>query len=116
MKKDIHPDYRLVAFQDLSTKDYLLVRSTAQTEETIDINGQTYPLISVEVSSVSHPFYTGKRKIVDSTGRVDRFKKLTEKMQKAQKQRKSAKEKKEKKIQNQAKRAQKEKSIKKITA
>ncbi len=118
MKKDIHPEYRLVVFQDMSTKDYLLVRSTAETEETIEIEGKTYPLVSVEVSSTSHPFYTGKQKIVDSTGRVDRFKKLTAKMETARAQRAKIEEAKKKKAAsktNKAEKSGKEKIIKKIT-
>ena len=78
MKKDIHPAYRPVVFHDLSADQYMIIASTIDTSDTIDIDGSTYPLVRLEVSSVSHPYYTGKRSIVDSTGRVDRFKKLAE--------------------------------------
>lgn len=74
MKKDIHPAYREVVFQDISTDFSFLTRSTISTKEIIQwTDGKTYPLVKVEVSSHSHPFYTGKQKIVDTAGRVDRF-------------------------------------------
>ena len=74
MKKDIHPNYRPVVFQDVSTDFAFLTRSTIKTKETITwTDGNQYPLVKVEVSSASHPFYTGKQKIVDTAGRVDRF-------------------------------------------
>jgi len=75
MKQDIHPNYREVVFQDLSSDLIFKTRSTVQTKETIEFEGQEYPLVKVEVSSKSHPFYTGKHKIMDSGGRVDKFKK-----------------------------------------
>ena len=77
MKPGIHPDnYRLVVFKDMSNDYAFLSRSAAATKETIKWeDGEEYPLIKVEVSSASHPFYTGKHKVVDSGGRVDRFKK-----------------------------------------
>ena len=76
MKADIHPDYREVVFQDLSSDFSFLTRSTIKSKETIKWeDGNEYPLIKVEVSSASHPFYTGKHKVLDSGGRVDRFKK-----------------------------------------
>ena len=76
MKKDTHPkSYRMVAFRDISTEDTFLVRSCADTRETIDIDGVEYPLYKLEISSKSHPFYTGKMKFVDSAGRIDKFKK-----------------------------------------
>jgi large subunit ribosomal protein L31 len=75
MKADIHPDYREVIFQDLSSDFSFKTRSTIKTRESIKWeDGQEYPLVKVEVSSKSHPFYTGQHKIVDSGGRVDRFK------------------------------------------
>ena len=75
MKADIHPDYREVVFQDLSSDFAFLTRSTASSKETIKWeDGNEYPLIKVEVSSASHPFYTGKQKLVDSAGRIERFK------------------------------------------
>ncbi len=74
MKKGIHPEnYRLVAFKDMSNEHVFITRSTADTKDTIDIDGTTYPLIKLEISSTSHPFYTGKMKLVDSAGRVDKF-------------------------------------------
>ncbi len=75
MKADIHPKYREVVFQDLSSDFAMLTRSTIDTKETIKWeDGQEYPLVKVEVSSASHPFYTGKHKLLDSGGRVDKFK------------------------------------------
>ena len=74
MKKGIHPDYREVVFQDISTGFTFLTRSTMKSKETTTwSDGKEYPLVKVEVSSQSHPFYTGKQKIVDTAGRVDRF-------------------------------------------
>ena len=76
MKTDIHPEYKEVVFQDISSDFSILTRSTIKTRETIKWeDGNEYPLIKVEVSSASHPFYTGKHKVLDSGGRVDRFKK-----------------------------------------
>ena len=76
MKTDIHPDYREVVFQDLSSDFSFLTRSTIKSKETIKWeDGEEYPLVKVEISSASHPFYTGKHKVLDSGGRVDRFKK-----------------------------------------
>lgn len=74
MKKDIHPDsYRKVVFKDMSNDEMFITRSTAAAREEIEIDGVTYPLIKVEISSSSHPFYTGKAKLVDTAGRVDKF-------------------------------------------
>lgn len=75
MKEGIHPDYREVVFQDMSNDFKFITRSTIQTRETINFEGKDYPLIKIEVSSESHPFYTGKHKIVDTAGRVDKFRK-----------------------------------------
>lgn len=75
MKAEIHPEYREVVFQDMSSDFSFKTRSTIQTRDTIKWeDGNEYPLVKVEVSSKSHPFYTGQHKIVDSGGRVDRFK------------------------------------------
>jgi large subunit ribosomal protein L31 len=76
MKKDIHPtDYRLVVFQDMSNGYSFITKSTAKTKETIKWeDGNEYPLIKLEISHMSHPFYTGKMKLVDTAGRVDKFK------------------------------------------
>jgi len=74
MKKDIHPEYKEVVFQDISTDFTFLTRSTVRSKDTITWeDGKEYPLVKVEISSQSHPFYTGKQKIVDTAGRVDRF-------------------------------------------
>jgi len=74
MKQGIHPEnYRPVVFKDMSNDDTFITRSTIATKETIDIDGVTYPLVKVEISSSSHPFYTGKSKLVDTAGRVDKF-------------------------------------------
>ena len=76
MKTGIHPEYKEVVFQDISSDFSILTRSTIKTRETIKWeDGNEYPLVKVEVSSASHPFYTGKHKMLDSGGRVDRFKK-----------------------------------------
>ncbi|WP_290650047.1 type B 50S ribosomal protein L31 [Aquisalimonas sp.] len=75
MKKDIHPNYREVVFQDIASDFAFLTRSTIRTQDTITWeDGKEYPLVKVEVSSKSHPFYTGKQRVLSSGGRVDRFK------------------------------------------
>ena len=75
MKKGIHPEnYRLVAFKDMSNNDIFLAKSTAQTNETISVKGVEYPLVKLEISRTSHPYYTGKAKLVDTAGRIDKFK------------------------------------------
>ena len=75
MKKGIHPEnYRMVAFKDMSNDDVFLTRSTANTKETLEVDGVSYPLIKLEISRTSHPFYTGKSKLVDTAGRIDKFK------------------------------------------
>jgi len=74
MRADIHPKYHTVVFQDVSTNFAILTRSTMTSKETIKWeDGKEYPVIKVEISSQSHPFYTGKHKILDSGGRVDKF-------------------------------------------
>ncbi len=75
MRKDIHPsDYRLVAFRDMSNGHTFITKSTAPSKETVKMeDGAEYPLIKLEISSTSHPFYTGKMKLVDTAGRVDKF-------------------------------------------
>lgn len=75
MKKDIHPkDYRLVVFKDMSNEYTFMTKSTAQTKDTITWeDGKEYPLIKLEISHTSHPFYNGKMKLVDTAGRVDKF-------------------------------------------
>jgi large subunit ribosomal protein L31 len=75
MKSGIHPEtYRPVAFKDMSNGDVFISRSTINTKETIDIDGVTYPLAKMDISNTSHPFYTGKSNLVDTAGRVDKFK------------------------------------------
>ena len=74
MKKDLHPaNYRPVVFKDMSHGDMFVSRSTIATKETIEYEGETLPLVKLEISSTSHPFYTGKSKLVDTAGRVDKF-------------------------------------------
>ena len=73
MKAGIHPNYREVVFHDVSIDFKFVTRSTMQTKETIEFEGKEYPLIKIEVSAESHPFYTGKHKIVDTAGRVEKF-------------------------------------------
>lgn len=77
MRKDIHPEnYRLVVFKDMSNDTAFITRSTANTKDTIQWeDGNEYPLIKLEISNTSHPFYTGKNVLVDTAGRIDKFKK-----------------------------------------
>ncbi len=75
MKPGIHPEYRTVAFHDTGADKYILVGSTVQTSRTVEVDGQTYPYVTLDVSSHSHPFYTGKQKVVNQDGRVARFNK-----------------------------------------
>jgi large subunit ribosomal protein L31 len=76
MKADIHPKYSPVVFQDVTSNFSFLTRSTLTSKDTIKWeDGQEYPLVKVEISSASHPFYTGKQKLVDTSGRIDKFKK-----------------------------------------
>ncbi len=75
MKQGIHPEnYRLVAFKDMSNDDVFITKSTAKTKETIEVDGTEYPLVKLEISRTSHPYYTGQTKLVDSAGRIDKFK------------------------------------------
>jgi large subunit ribosomal protein L31 len=75
MKAGIHPEnYRIVAFKDMSNEDVFLTKSTADTSETIEVDGTEYPLVKLEISRTSHPYYTGKSKLVDTAGRIDKFK------------------------------------------
>lgn len=74
MKSGIHPaSYRMVAFKDMSNGDVFLTRSTVNTRETETVDGVEYPVVKLEISSSSHPFFTGKMKLVDTAGRVDKF-------------------------------------------
>ncbi|MEK9603452.1 MAG: type B 50S ribosomal protein L31 [Flavobacteriaceae bacterium] len=75
MKTGIHPEnYRLVAFKDMSNEDIFITKSTVDTKETIEHEGTEYPLVKLEISRTSHPYYTGKSKLVDTAGRIDKFK------------------------------------------
>ncbi|MBL6656633.1 MAG: type B 50S ribosomal protein L31 [Flavobacteriaceae bacterium] len=83
MKNDIHPtSYRLVAFKDMSNEDVFITKSTVETKENIEIEGIEYPLVKLEISRTSHPFYTGKSKLVDTAGRIDKFKNKYKKFKK----------------------------------
>ncbi|MDD2538256.1 MAG: type B 50S ribosomal protein L31 [Bacteroidales bacterium] len=74
MKQGIHPEiYRMVAFKDMSNDHVFVTRSCVNTKETITLEGVEYPLYKLEISNTSHPFYTGKMKLVDTAGRVDKF-------------------------------------------
>lgn len=84
MKKDTHPkEYRYVVFQDISNGENFITRSCANTKETISLDGTEYPLIKMEISNTSHPFFTGKMKFVDTAGRIDKFNKKFAKFAKA---------------------------------
>ena len=75
MKKDTHPkDYRLVVFKDMSNEHTFLTKSTVKTKDKIELDGVEYPLVKIEISNTSHPYYTGKFKMVDTAGRIDKFK------------------------------------------
>ncbi len=111
-KKELHPkDYRFVVFSDESAKFSFLTKSTAQSEETIKwTDGKEYPLVKIQISSASHPFFTGEEKIIDTEGRVDRFKaraakaaKLKEQLGKKAKKAAREAEKKEKEAEKKAK-------------
>ncbi len=85
MRKDIHPTYKEVVFWDLSSDYKFLSRSTMVPSETTEFEGKTYPVIKLEVSSQSHPFYTGKKMMLDTAGRVDKFKQRMAKKQEVKK-------------------------------
>ncbi len=75
MRTGIHPEnYRVVAFKDMSNGETWLTKSTIETKDTIEIDGQEYGLVKLEISNTSHPFYTGKAKLIDTAGRIDKFK------------------------------------------
>ena len=83
MKKEIHPEsYRLVAFKDMSNDDIFITKSPVETKETIEVDGVEYPLVKLEISRTSHPYYTGKSKLIDTAGRIDKFKNKYAKFQK----------------------------------
>ncbi len=73
MKSETHPTYEAIVFRDLASGETFLTRSTVASDKTIELDGATYPVIDVEISSASHPFYTGKQRIMDSAGRVEKF-------------------------------------------
>ncbi|WP_190809110.1 type B 50S ribosomal protein L31 [Flagellimonas sp. S3867] len=86
MRKGIHPEnYRLVAFKDMSNDDVFITKSTAEAKETITVDGEEYPLVKLEISRTSHPYYTGKTKLVDTAGRIDKFKNKYKKFSKEEK-------------------------------
>ena len=83
MKEGIHPDnYRLVAFKDMSNDDVFITKSTVDSKDTLDHEGVTYPLVKLEISRTSHPFYTGKTKLIDTADRIDKFKNRYAKLKK----------------------------------
>ena len=79
MKKDIHPQSRKTVFKDVSCGFQIITTSTVQTKNTVKIDGKTYPLVTFDVSSASHPFYTGRQRLVDTEGRAEKFTKKYEK-------------------------------------
>ena len=89
MKTDIHPtNYRLVVFEDLNNQTRFLIKSTAPSKETTKwTDGQTYPLVKLHITSASHPFYTGQKKLIDVEGRVDKFKARQQAAQRARQNR-----------------------------
>lgn len=83
MKKEIHPEkYRTVVFEDISSGDRFLIDSAVETDETATIDGTEYPLYKVEVTSASHPFYTGNEKRLDTAGRAEKFRARAQKAKK----------------------------------
>ncbi|MEM1113047.1 MAG: type B 50S ribosomal protein L31 [Pseudomonadota bacterium] len=75
MKADIHPEYRDVLFHDTSSNTYFVIGSTAQTSQTAEYEGKEYPYVTLDVSSASHPFYTGKQQVAKNDGRIAKFNK-----------------------------------------
>ncbi len=73
MKKDIHPEFREVVFKDVSSDFTLLTKSTVKAKETINLDGKEYPCVKVEISSASHPFFTGQQRLLDTEGRAEKF-------------------------------------------
>lgn len=83
MKDGIHPEnYRLVVFKDMSNDEMFVTKSCAESKETITYEGQEYPVIKLEISNTSHPYFTGKVKLVDTAGRIDKFKNRYDKFKK----------------------------------
>ena len=75
MKKDIHPNFKEVVFKDVSTQFHIITKSTVKSKNSIELNGKTYPLVTFDVSSSSHPFYTGEQRLLDTEGRAEKFRK-----------------------------------------
>ena len=75
MKKKIHPEFREVVFKDVSTQFHIVTKSTVKTKNTIELKGKSYPLVTFDVSSSSHPFYTGQQRLLDTEGRAEKFRK-----------------------------------------
>lgn len=75
MKEGIHPEYRPVVFRDAASGESFVIRSTAKSKDTVERDGQKLPMISLDTSHLSHPFYTGKSRVTDTGGRIDKFKK-----------------------------------------
>lgn len=73
MKPNLHPEFRDVVFKDVSSDYTLLTKSTMYSKETIELNGKTYPMVKVDISSASHPFYTGQQRLIDTEGRAEKF-------------------------------------------
>lgn len=74
LKSNIHPNYQKVVFHDTAADTYFLVGSTIKTDRTIDYEGKVYPYVTIDISSVSHPFYTGEQRVAKKDGRVSKFK------------------------------------------
>ena len=74
MKANIHPDYQQVVFHDTAADTYFLIGSTVKTQRTVEYKGKTYPYVPIDISSVSHPFYTGEQRVTKQDGRVSKFK------------------------------------------
>ncbi|MEM0953793.1 MAG: type B 50S ribosomal protein L31 [Pseudomonadota bacterium] len=75
MRKDIHPEYRDVLFHDTASDTYFVIGSTVETSKTQEYEGKTYPYMTIDVSSASHPFYTGKQRVAQNDGRIAKFNK-----------------------------------------
>ncbi len=82
MKKNIHPEFREVVFKDVSTQFQIITKSTVKSKNTVELNGKSYPLVTFDVSSSSHPFYTGKQRLLDTEGRAEKFRKKYAKLKK----------------------------------
>ncbi|MDE0119368.1 MAG: type B 50S ribosomal protein L31 [Bdellovibrionales bacterium] len=82
MKKKIHPEFREVVFKDVSTQFHIITKSTVKTKNTTELNGKSYPVVTFDVSSASHPFYTGQQRLLDTEGRAEKFRKKYAKVSK----------------------------------